>query len=611
MVAGSRKAIMTNVTMLILPMLLLLLLLLPLSSVVGQETTAPTPLLRFLQDLDTPSPTLPPLNGSPSSPTGNLTNSTASDFPSSVPTMRPSISPAPSFPPSNATTESDAPSDVPTASPTAEATERPSDVPTAVPTAAPTVPEGDPTKEPTTKAPTTEEPTTEAPVTATEAPTGTRTRATVDGVAVKLTGVQVLKPDDLAVFLGVTRTWFEEFFNGVPADNGRLLAFGDGIDSIPYLSTKIIFSQQTTEENSSGVNVTRVVYNQRLTYEEASGAVLEPEDIVRLPFEDETANRELVKRLRATDESTAFRRLSGTIPVPSVNTVIPPIVRPDDGDDGGFPQWAIYASAGGGGFLLLLLVVALVWRRGRSSASAAKTGVPSIYQQSYQEGPDIFSYDDEGNERPPASFNISASEDVSTIHDGYASGQNIPQRNSLEYGDQRYVVCAPALAVCTTASDTCFSSVATVDYDYSKAYGGAGDTSVISSSGGTFGDNTQPTAGEVAASTLAARQALGASFDSEAQFREEVREEVLVIDAPPGKLGVVIDTPDDGAPVVHAVKDSSVIAHMIQVGDKLVAVDETDVRSMTAIKVSKLISRKSANPSRKLTVVRTSLLGHP
>jgi hypothetical protein len=446
MVAGSRKAIMTNVTMLILPMLLPCLLLLPLSSVVGQETTAPTPLLRLLQDLDTPSPTLPPLNGSPSSPTGNLTNSTeASDFPSSVPTVRPSISPAPSFPPTalNATTTSDAPSDVPTVSPTAEATERPSDVPTAVPTAAPTVPEGDPTKEPTTKAPTTEEPTTEAPVTATEAPTGTRTRATVDGVAVKLTGVQVLKPDDLAVFLGVTRTWFEEFFNGI--DNGRLLAFGDGIDSIPYLSTKIIFSQQTTEENSSGVNVTRVVYNQRLTYEEASGAVLEPEDIVRLPFEDETANRELVTRLQDSDESTAFRRLSGTIPVPSVNTVIPPIVRPDDGDDGGFPQWAIYACAGGGGFLLLLLVVALVWRRGRGASGTTKTGVPSIYQQSYQEEPDIFSYDDEGNERPPASFNISASEDVSTIHDGYASGQNIPQRNSLEYGDQRYVIRASCL----------------------------------------------------------------------------------------------------------------------------------------------------------------------
>ena len=57
------------------------------------------------------------------------------------------------------------------------------------------------------------------------------------------------------------------------------------------------------------------------------------------------------------------------------------------------------------------------------------------------------------------------------------------------------------------------------------------------------------------------------------------------------------DTPQfEGPPVVHAVKDSSVIADLIQVGDKLVAVDDEDVTNMTAIKVSKLISRKSANP---------------
>ena len=81
----------------------------------------------------------------------------------------------------------------------------------------------------------------------------------------------------------------------------------------------------------------------------------------------------------------------------------------------------------------------------------------------------------------------------------------------------------------------------------------------------------------------------------------------MEIIAPSGKLGVVIDTPDDGAPVVHAVKDSSVIADQIRVGDKLVAVDEQDVTAMTAIKVSKLISKKSANPSRKLTVIRSSM----
>lgn len=151
-------------------------------------------------------------------------------------------------------------------------------------------------------------------------------------------------------------------------------------------------------------------------------------------------------------------------------------------------------------------------------------------------------------------------------------------------------------------------SVATVDYDYSKAYGGAGDNSVVSSVGGTLGDNTQQTAGEMAGvgAVGVGAAALASSYDQEDDAN--VREEVMDIIAPAGKLGVVIDTPDDGAPVVHAVKDSSVIADQIRVGDKLVAVDDEDVRSMTAIKVSKLISKKSANPSRKLTIVRTTFL---
>jgi PDZ domain len=140
---------------------------------------------------------------------------------------------------------------------------------------------------------------------------------------------------------------------------------------------------------------------------------------------------------------------------------------------------------------------------------------------------------------------------------------------------------------------------------------------VVSSVGGTLGDATRQTAGDVLAGSAAARAALGASFDDPRSggggrrmggggaAPAMARDEVIVIDAPAGKLGVVIDTPDDGAPVVHAVKDTSVIAHLIQVGDKLIKVDEEDVRSMTAIKVSKLISKKSANPVRRLTIVRT------
>ena len=153
-----------------------------------------------------------------------------------------------------------------------------------------------------------------------------------------------------------------------------------------------------------------------------------------------------------------------------------------------------------------------------------------------------------------------------------------------------------------------FYSIETVDYDYSKAYGG-GQDSVVSSAGGTMGELTRGTGSAQNSSTgIGGRSVLGASFDSESRGGHKlepiIQEQMIEISAPAGKLGVVIDTPNTGAPVVHAVKDSSVIGSLIAVGDQLIMVDDIDVSNMTAIKVSKLISKKSANPQRKLTIVR-------
>lgn len=90
------------------------------------------------------------------------------------------------------------------------------------------------------------------------------------------------------------------------------------------------------------------------------------------------------------------------------------------------------------------------------------------------------------------------------------------------------------------------------------------------------------------------------------QSPQSKREEMLEIYAPPGVLGVVIDTPGGGSPVVHAIKDTCPIRREIYVGDKLVAVDDVDVRSMSAVDVSKLISKKSGQAKRKLTVIRSA-----
>lgn len=91
----------------------------------------------------------------------------------------------------------------------------------------------------------------------------------------------------------------------------------------------------------------------------------------------------------------------------------------------------------------------------------------------------------------------------------------------------------------------------------------------------------------------------------EQQFREEQEEEKYEIEVPPGRLGMVIDTPNGGIPVVHALKSESVLFNKVKVGDRLIYVDEDDVTNMTALQVSKLISLRSEQ-KRQLVFVRAS-----
>merc|ERR1712003_279567 len=90
----------------------------------------------------------------------------------------------------------------------------------------------------------------------------------------------------------------------------------------------------------------------------------------------------------------------------------------------------------------------------------------------------------------------------------------------------------------------------------------------------------------------------------EQQFTEmEDRFEVV---APAGKLGMVIDTPSGGMPVVHAIKDTSILADRVMVGDRLISVDDIDTTGFTAMQVSRLISQKAHQETRTLMFSRTS-----
>jgi len=306
-----------------------------------------------------------------------------------------------------------------------------------------------------------------------------------------------------------------------------------------------------------------VFYTQTVEYNTVDGELFTPEFMATAPFETNSERNAYVTLLN-TSTNSALAQVTevSESQLPADATTTPkesPTAAPKTKDEILSKPAIIGIACGGAGLLILIVLFAIYCRSGATENRS----------------------DNKSNDEPPLQLHVDVRDDeVSTL-----AGPNGPPT----YGDQ---------------------SVATMDYDYSKAYGGAGDTSV-SSAGGTFGSNTQNLTLPVnAAATGAALGVLGGDDESYNAQYDDPRaargiEEIIHIFAPPGKLGVVIDTPDDGAPVVHAVKDTSVIADRIVVGDKLVAVDDEDVRSMTAIKVSKMISRKGANASRKLTVVRT------
>jgi hypothetical protein len=368
---------------------------------------------------------------------------------------------------------------------------------------------------------------------------------TVAGLTTTLVGVAAI--EDERQWESTTRSFWEDVYEE-SSDISRVKV------EITVTSTKSNASRRRSLgvrglQSDSSVEVT---YTQTTSYWPASADVEQPswDEIVKLPLSTQP-NRDAyvgeLKRLDGYEELTDVTEIAITDDSDGGDNVKDP---DDPTSGGGLSLGAIIGIAVGGAVLLFLI---------------AGLGYYKYKKGSEEDGGDPGTTTVGSTQAPTAS--------------GAGTGASLPT-----YGD---------------------TSVATVDYDYSRAFGGAGENSV-SLADGTLGEGTRQTTG--AESDPAMVPGSGNTIFSDDptfdQAYEDVREEIIDVYAPAGKLGVVIDTPDDGAPVVHAVKDTSPICDKVQVGDKLVAVDDEDVRAMTAIKVSKLISRKSNESSRKLTIIR-------
>ena len=274
----------------------------------------------------------------------------------------------------------------------------------------------------------------------------------------------------------------------------------------------------------------------------------------------------------------------------SVNGTIPQeeaIVAIRDDQTGGGGSTVIIAVAAGGVVLAVVVLGLLVWRRmaGKDNAAAAENA------RRYED-PTKASTDPSGQVGYTAEILVERQDDVSTL------------------GDPVF-----GLMTTTTAADR-DEATASVgnDYDYSKQYLKAQGIASVTGESSRGRLTSTDSASKLSASTRTGNMVAPPSvFSDDASFEQQfsgnldsdVRLEVTV---PPGKLGMVIDTPHGGVPLVHAIKPNSILADQVQVNDRLMSVDGEDVTAMTAVQVSKLISLK-ADQTRVLVFCRPRIEG--
>ncbi|GFH57038.1 leucine-rich repeat domain-containing protein [Chaetoceros tenuissimus] len=80
--------------------------------------------------------------------------------------------------------------------------------------------------------------------------------------------------------------------------------------------------------------------------------------------------------------------------------------------------------------------------------------------------------------------------------------------------------------------------------------------------------------------------------------------EILIVNVPSGKLGAVWSSSEDEKVYIREIKETCSIKDEVRVNDRLIGLDDVDVRNMNKSRIMKLIIGKSENEARKLTVLR-------
>jgi len=213
------------------------------------------------------------------------------------------------------------------------------------------------------------------------------------------------------------------------------------------------------------------------------------------------------------------------------------------------------------GLVVLILGLSLYARRRKHrSARAAKT--PRVSNKlSDKNVPDL----------PTAPSAYGASEDEESLYTSHPTHKVAPNGNSSSHLTSSFSGEA-------SENNSATSSTLSSDYNYRDAFKNI-SKSVVS---GTLGSASNT-----------------ASLEDPPTECEE-----YTVDAPRGKLGLILETSDQGCPIVQEIKLTSPLNGKVQVGDRLHSVDGRDVTMVMSETVSRVIASKQNHNVRKFVFAR-------
>jgi hypothetical protein len=330
--------------------------------------------------------------------------------------------------------------------------------------------------------------------------------------------------------------------------------------------------------------------------------------IVTSGFSTSARQTEYIYSLKSAD-STTFGDIDRMAMVVDGTTVVTsginPIQKPPGGggggDGGGSSMWIIIGVVAGGALVVFIVIGSIFYTKRRRQLEPSRSESPVSKGTNGMTGDDIMGKEwstmqprgphsqDEVTCASPYLGTIESREgedDVSTLGDPYF-GEAIDARDTGTVAES--MVSSDMLALGVKRRAIGSSNASRMDATTATGFtSGLGSTYPM-----TFADDT------TLDDAYQTPDAVGYEEEEDEDY------ERIVVVAPPGKLGIVIDNPSGNIPFVHAIKETSVLHGRVQVGDLVLSVDEVDCRGMHSMSVSRLISKRS-DSARTLKLLRNT-----